>query len=69
MYEAGADGISAWDSNFRIPVLPVWNVTKKIGHKERIDQMLAENDDYGKLYRVLSLEGHDISEFQQNWRG
>jgi len=69
IYEAGADGISAWDSNFRIPVLPVWNVTKKMGHKELIDQMIAENDDYGKLYRVLSLDGHDISEYQQNWRG
>ncbi len=69
MYEAGADGISAWDSNFRIPVLPVWNSTKKIGHKEQIEQMLAENDDYGKLYRMISLDGHDISEFQQNWRG
>lgn len=69
MYEAGADGISAWDSNFRIPVLPVWNITKKIGHKEQIDQMLSENDDYGKLYRLLSLDGHDISEYHQNWRG
>ncbi|HOP11498.1 MAG TPA: hypothetical protein PK629_08400 [Oscillospiraceae bacterium] len=69
MYAAGADGIAAWDSNFRIPVLPVWNITKKLGHKEEIDRMLAENDDYGNLYRVLSIDGHDISEYHQNWRG
>jgi len=69
MYAAGADGLSAWDSNYRIPVLPVWNVTKKLGHREGIDQMLAENNDDGKLYRVLSIDGHDISEYHQNWRG
>lgn len=69
MYAAGADGIAAWDSNYRIPVLPVWNITAKIGHQAQIDEMLAQNDDYGKLFRVLSIDGHDISEYQQNWRG
>lgn len=69
MYEAGADRIAAWDSNARIPVLPVWNITAKIGHQAQIEEMLAQNNDYGNLFRVLSIDGHDISEYQQNWRG
>ncbi len=70
LYNAGAEGLSLWDCfEFRVSHRPEWFVTSRLGHKEDIPKMPAQNDGYRKLYRVLSLNGVEYSSYNPNWRG
>ena len=63
MKKAGAEKFHSWNTNHLVWDLPEWYVVSKIGNA-RDDSIVRR-----KFYRVLSLNGHDISQFYHNWKG
>jgi len=70
-YERGAKGICLWDTNGRVMYPPVWHVESKLGHSQYCDPQFAEEKQKQsrEIYKVLRLNGHDLSYVNVNWRG
>ena len=60
MKKAGAEKFHSWNTNHLVWDLPEWYVVSKIGNA-RDDSIVRR-----KFYRVLSLNGHDISQFYES---
>jgi len=63
MKDAGAKKFLSWNTNHLVWDLPEWHAVSKIGNNRNDDDIKRE------FHRVLSLDGHDISQFYANWRG
>lgn len=63
MTVAGAEKFLSWNANHVVRDLHEWYVISRIGNT-RDDSFTKRN-----FYRVLSLDGYDVSQFNPNWRG
>ena len=63
MRKAGAKKFFSWNTNHLVWDLPEWYVVSRIGNERNTDII------HRKIYRVLSLDGDDVSHFNVNWRG
>lgn len=68
LYAAGAEKFICWNANHIATKLPTLKAIKLVGNKEKL---LAEGKtaEFRKVYRILSVGGYDISDFNPNWRG
>jgi hypothetical protein len=67
IYNAGAEKLISWNANHIAKYGSKLEGVKSCGNKEKIlkgDCKVVSNN-----FRVLSLNGNDISEFDPNWRG
>lgn len=46
-----------------------WNVVKRLGHKEHLEELATKRVRFYRNYRMLKLDEIDISLFSPNWRG
>lgn len=68
LYDAGAKRIALWDTSERSCVPLLWNLVKKLGHKDE----LKSYDPYMnavKKYRVLRYGVMDINKYKPMWGG
>lgn len=63
MKRCGAERFLAWNTNHMMPNRPEFLLASCIGNDLGVDTQLRS------FYRVLSLDGVDISQFVPNWRG
>lgn len=63
MKRCGAERFLAWNTNHMMPNRPEFLLASSIGNDLGVDTQLRS------FYRVLSLDGVDISQFVPNWRG
>jgi len=63
MKRCGAERFLAWNTNHMMPNRPEFLLASSIGNDIGVDTALRS------FYRVLSLDGVDISQFVPNWRG
>ena len=61
VYSCGCGHICLWDTNTRITRLNEWNVWRKAGHINEIADMSVEK---AKNYRVLNINGKDVSRYK-----
>ncbi len=62
MEKAGAKKFLSWNTNHLMRDLPEWYTVSHIGNE-------PEDVELRKFYRVITLDGNYIAEFQPNWRG
>ena len=55
-YEAGAEGISIWDANWRSFRVSEWAMAKRLGHRDELAGWQGKCDDY---YRVVPMRRFD----------
>ena len=65
--EIGVKKFLSWDSNHKAKRLSRINAEKYISRAENIEVKTVE--DFVVYHRVLSIDGHDISAVNPNWRG
>lgn len=61
VYACGCKHICLWDTETRVTRLNEWNVWRKAGHIGEIFDMPIENT---KNYRILKLNGRDVSRYK-----
>ncbi|NLV74627.1 MAG: hypothetical protein GXY52_08090 [Chloroflexi bacterium] len=64
MKQAGAEGFFSWDTNGVVLDLPEFHAMSMTGHEKVNEETYTVN-----YYRMLSLDGSNISAFNPNWRG
>ena len=69
MYELGSKGLLRWNAVQMITDPIIWNVSKRLGHREMLDKLAEDNSLYYNHYRTLKLAGYDISLVHPDWRG
>ena len=67
LYKRGAKRLLMWNTLQCIPDLAEWNTVKRLGHKEKIEQLCEKQ--YYQYVKVLSIGGMDIRYFNPCWRG
>lgn len=67
IYNAGAEKIISWNANHIAKYGSKLEGVKSCGNKEKI--LKGECKVVSDNFRVISLNGNDISEFDPNWRG
>jgi hypothetical protein len=56
-YEAGADGLSIWDSERQHAKIGRWTQIQKLGHIEQLDRLIKESKYYYRRVRLKILDG------------
>ena len=67
IYNAGAEKLISWNANHIVRSGSKLQGVKACGDKEKI--LKGESKVVSDNFRILSLNGNDISEFDPNWRG
>ena len=68
LYKAGAKRIALWDTSERAPVLAMWNLVKKLGHREELSGYDPYMNAY-KCYRVLKYGEMNMTRYNPMWGG
>ena len=67
LYKRGAKRLLMWNTLQCIPDLAEWNTVKRLGHKEKVEQLCEKQ--YYQYVKVLSIGEMDIRYFNPCWRG
>lgn len=68
LYEAGAKRIALWDTSERTPVLAMWNLVKKLGHRDDLSGYDPYMGVY-KNYRILRYGEMSVKKYKPMWGG
>ena len=56
-YEHGADGVVTWDGERRAPRISEWAAVQQLGNPDRLDKLIATNDQYYRRIPLKTLGG------------
>ncbi|MHC4344366.1 MAG: hypothetical protein ACYSUP_06750, partial [Planctomycetota bacterium] len=56
-YEAGADGLSIWDSERQHAKIGRWTQIQQLGHINQLDRLIKESEYYYRRVRLKILDG------------
>jgi hypothetical protein len=56
-YEAGADGLSIWDSERQHAKIGRWTQIQQLGHINQLDRLIKESKYYYRRVRLKTLDG------------
>lgn len=59
-YVAGADGMYLWDGERRPPRASEWAVIRRLGHRDRLDNLAKKSPGYWRKYKLKTLNGLSV---------
>ncbi len=69
LYDAGANGISLWDTCCRVPMKGVWSMIRRLGHKDELAGYDSGEGVYFSEHRFLKVGDKDVSRYLPAWGG
>lgn len=57
LYENGAERFSLWDTYNRVQQYSMWNTVRKLGHKNELDNISADDTDFGRRFKIIRIAG------------
>lgn len=68
-YSHGVENIAIWDVYDQNYAFSKWNFVSKIGHKDNLQNMNFGRGEYWNIYRLISLDGKNVSVYNSMWKG
>ena len=69
IYAAGCSHIGLWDTYSRTRRRSEWNMWRRIGHKDELDNMLDMQDSLCTVVRLTRLGGKNVRAYMATWGG
>ena len=69
LYDAGAGGISLWDTYVRAPHRSTWTMVRRLGHKDELRGFDPGEGEWYSTHRLLKVGGQDVSRYVPAWGG